>query len=70
MITVTVALHERYLNRATEESYVTLVSQRSGRMLSVGAKRLPSWGGPLATVAVAILATLAIKYLKRFIKDQ
>lgn len=64
---MTVALPEQYLNRADNEARIAVVSQRSGRMLAVGAKRIPAWGGPLATLAIAILATLAIKYLKRFI---
>ena len=62
---MTITLNEKYLHRATHEAYVTLVSQRSGRMLAVGAKRLPMWGGPLPTLAIAILAVLAIKYVKQ-----
>lgn len=63
-----IVLREKYLHQATRESYVAMASQRSGRMLSVGAKRLPSFGGPLATLAIVLLATLAIKYVKRLIR--
>lgn len=63
-----IVLREKYLHQSTRETNVAMVGQRSGRMLSVGAKRLPSFGGPLATLAIAILATLAIKYVKRLIR--
>lgn len=63
-----IVLREKYLHQSTREANVAMVGQRSGRMLSVGAKRLPSFGGPLATLAIAILATLAIKYVKRLIR--
>ena len=55
---------------STTEAYVAMVSQRSGRMLSVGAKRLPMWGGPLPTLAIAILSVLCIKYVKQVIRNR
>jgi hypothetical protein len=66
---MTVTLREKYLNRADNEARIALVSQRSGRMLAVGAKRLPAWGGPLATLAIAIMTVLVIKYVKHLIGE-
>lgn len=64
---MTVALREKELHRAVSAAYVTMVSQRSGRMLAVGAQRLPMWGGPLPTLGIAIMAVLTIKYVKQLI---
>jgi hypothetical protein len=62
---MTIRLRETELHRSYHGTYVTLVSQRSGRMLAVNAQRLPMWGGPLPTLAIAIMAVLVIKYVKQ-----
>jgi hypothetical protein len=62
---MTISLQEKELHRSYAGTYVSLVSQRAGRMLAVSATRLPMWGGPLPTLAIAIMAVLAIKYVKQ-----